>query len=308
MKFILKILLICVISTALNAKNSSNSYTIALTNIYSKEDYSQNNFKTLSSPVIFYPAFTLISKDYFSNKKYLVSNSNEDMFIEPEIFTSDYLLTRSNKKSFSKTDLTHNSPPVSKNNTANLTTKQSAFPDYSYNISRLWNSFRGDDFGRHFAVGSKIWGGIGLGMMATLMAVPRTVTKWKGDYVQDAISNLGRAYTQPPVWDQDHWQLNYVGHPYAGGLYYNTIRAQGGNPFQSLLFSTFISTAWEYLLEATAEQPSIQDLFVTPLVGSAIGELSHQATLKMKKNGYTITEKVVVTIINPMYVLLNGYH
>jgi hypothetical protein len=294
----------------LNAKNSSDSYTLTLNKSYSKDNYSQKYLTTFSPPVFIFPTFTPINvnEKYFLNNNYLVSISNDNLFIEPEIFVSDYLLIKRNKKIFSKIDLPYPVQDISEQNTANLTKGQTAFPEYSYRISQFRKPFNEDNFGEYFKAGCKIWGGIGLGMMATLMAVPRTVTKWEGDYIQDAISNLGRAYTQPPVWDQDHWQLNYVGHPYAGGLYYNTIRAQGGNPFQSLLFSTCISSAWEYLLEATAEQPSIQDLFVTPLVGSAIGELSHQATLKMQKNGYTIVEKVVVTIINPMYVLLNGYH
>ena len=155
--------------------------------------------------------------------------------------------------------------------------------------------------------GTKVWGGIGIGMVGTLMLMPRSVTKWEEGYIDDAMSNLNRAFTEPPVWDEDHWEINYIGHPYAGSLYYNTIRAQGGSMFNSFLFSAFISTGWEYVYEGVAEQPSIQDLIVTPVAGAVLGELIHQATLGMKKNGFNILEGAFVTLFNPMYVILNGY-
>ncbi len=155
--------------------------------------------------------------------------------------------------------------------------------------------------------GSKIWGGTFVGMFGVLMLMPRSVTKWEEGYIDDAISNLDRAFSEPPVWDEDHWEINYIGHPYAGSLYYNTIRAQGGSMLSSFLFSAFVSTGWEYVYEGVAEQPSIQDLFVTPVAGAILGELIHQATLGMKKNGYSIFEAAFVTIFNPMHVIMNGY-
>lgn len=155
--------------------------------------------------------------------------------------------------------------------------------------------------------GSKVWGGAFVGMFGVLMLMPRSVTKWEEGYIDDAISNLNRAFSEPPVWDEDHWEINYIGHPYAGSLYYNTIRSQGGSMLSSFLFSAFISTGWEYVYEGVAEQPSIQDLFVTPVAGAVLGEIIHQATLGMKKNGYSIFEAAFVTIFNPMHVIINGY-
>ena len=155
--------------------------------------------------------------------------------------------------------------------------------------------------------GTKIWGGIGFGMVGVLMLMPKSVTKWQDGYIDDAMSNLNRAFSEPPVMDEDHWEINYIGHPYAGSLFYNTIRAQGGTVFHSFLFSTFASTSWEYLYEGAAEQPSIQDLIVTPIAGAVLGELIHQATIGMKRNGFSVFEAAFVTVFNPMYVILNGY-
>jgi len=42
-------------------------------------------------------------------------------------------------------------------------------------------------------------------------------------------------------------------------------------------------------------------------VGSILGEAIFLATQEMRKGGFTTTEKIVVTVINPMYVFQNGY-
>jgi hypothetical protein len=42
-------------------------------------------------------------------------------------------------------------------------------------------------------------------------------------------------------------------------------------------------------------------------VGSILGELVFQATQAMRKDGFTKAEKIMVTLINPLYVLQNGY-
>lgn len=143
--------------------------------------------------------------------------------------------------------------------------------------------------------------------MGTLLLLPKSITKWDDNFLEKAKSNYKRAWSSAPVWDKDEWAINYIGHPYAGALYYNALRSQNASPLASFVFSTAQSIIWEYGIEAVAEQPSIQDLLFTSTVGSVLGELAHKATLKMRKNGMTGFEKVVVTIINPSWVLNNGY-
>jgi len=76
---------------------------------------------------------------------------------------------------------------------------------------------------------------------------------------------------------------------------------------ESFIFSAIQSCLWEYVFEAVAEQPSIQDLIITPVVGAPLGELIHYGTLKMKENGFSLLEKILVTILNPAFVVNNGY-
>jgi hypothetical protein len=152
-----------------------------------------------------------------------------------------------------------------------------------------------------------IVGGVEVLGMGTLLLLPKSITKWEGDFLAKAKNNYKRAWSSAPVWDKDEWAINYIGHPYAGAVYYNALRSQNASPLASFLFSTAQSVIWEYGIEAAAEQPSIQDLLFTSTIGSALGELAHKATLKMRKGGMTFGEKVIITIINPSYLLNNGY-
>ncbi len=161
--------------------------------------------------------------------------------------------------------------------------------------------------GKKLLAAEAVVGGMELAGMGILISLPKSITKWEDDWMDDAKSNLKRAWTKPPVWDKDEWAINYIGHPLAGAAYYNMLRSQGGSRLQSFLFSTVQSTLWEYVIEGIAEQPSIQDLFITPVVGSLIGELAHWGTERMRRNGFTFGEKVLVTVINPSYVINNGF-
>lgn len=143
--------------------------------------------------------------------------------------------------------------------------------------------------------------------VGVLLVLPSSITKWPPNPYQDAIKHWKRAYTTPPVLDKDDWLVN-AGHPYAGAIYYNLVRSQGATMLQSFLYSTFQSVWWEYGLEAGAEQPSITDLLTTSPIGSIVGELTHRATLRMAQDGFnSFGEKALVLILNPSYVLNNGF-
>ena len=160
--------------------------------------------------------------------------------------------------------------------------------------------------GGRFVRGAVFLGGLNLAVFGILLALPKSITRWEDGFVENGIRNLGRAWSQPPAWDEDHWLHNYVGHPYGGSVYYNAIRSQGGNPFESFIFSAFASTCWEYVFEAMAERPSTQDLLITPIVGSLLGELVHQVTMLMKSDGTTFPEAVLIILLNPIHVLFSG--
>lgn len=139
-----------------------------------------------------------------------------------------------------------------------------------------------------------------------LMLMPPERSGWPEDRFGSMGHNLRRAYTSPPVFDSDGWYLNYLAHPYAGMAYYNAVRSQRATILQSSLFTVGHVLLWEYVLEATMEQPSIQDLIVTPVAGIILGELAHRATMALGRNGFLWYEMIPVIIINPMFVINNG--
>ena len=163
---------------------------------------------------------------------------------------------------------------------------------------------------------NKFWRGMGysviynVNMGLLLMALPDDITQWHAvdKFKIPVIRNqYKKSFTSSPVIDNDLWVVDYIGHPYQGSFYFNSIRSQGGTFLQSSLYNVFQSTVWEYIWEGGLEQPSIQDLIVTPIVGSLLGELTHQATLSMRKNGFKWYEIVAVCLINPTYAINNGF-
>jgi hypothetical protein len=152
--------------------------------------------------------------------------------------------------------------------------------------------------------------GFGL-FLAILFFSPVQATKWDHKFGRELMEHAGtrfkEAWTSPPVWDKDKLFTNYVSHPYAGSFYYNTIRIKGRPAAASFRFSVFSSTLWEYVPEAFFEQPSIQDLIITPIAGSIGGEAVHRLTLSLSTHGFTFWEKVLVFILNPAYVLNHGF-
>lgn len=162
-------------------------------------------------------------------------------------------------------------------------------------------------FGRKLLQGTGLSWGYQSIALSILYASPKSFSGWEKPSAALYRKNLKRAFTHPPVVDHDPWYVNYVGHPYQGAAYFNSYRSQGAQFWQAGLLSVAHSCIWEYLLEGGNEQPSIQDLIVTPIVGSLLGEGIHQATMAMSRNGFKWYEGIFVSIFNPMYAINNGF-
>lgn len=117
--------------------------------------------------------------------------------------------------------------------------------------------------------------------------------------------------TQGPEWDHDKFLFNYVLHPYAGAVYFMSARSCGFGFWQSMLYSTIISTVgWEFGIEAFMERPSYQDLFITPIVGSCVGELFYRVKRTIVSHDYTlggskVLGNIVVFLVDPLNEVLN---
>lgn len=130
--------------------------------------------------------------------------------------------------------------------------------------------------------------GLSVATVGFMTLLPESVTKW--DSEDSGFSNLGDKWLDNvkdgPTWDRDEHYLNYIMHPYFGGVYYTAARHSGFDEFESFVYSFTMSTFfWEYGVEAFAEIPSWQDLFITPFFGAVVGELMLEKEQDITANG-----------------------
>ncbi|HAS6347712.1 TPA: DUF3943 domain-containing protein [Vibrio vulnificus] len=130
--------------------------------------------------------------------------------------------------------------------------------------------------------------GLSVATVGLMTLLPESITKW--DDEARNLSNLGSKWkdnvSDGPIWDRDEHFLNYVMHPYFGGVYYTAARHAGYNEFESFLYSSVMSAFfWEYGVEAFAEIPSWQDLFITPFFGAVVGEIMLETEQNIIANG-----------------------
>ena len=92
-----------------------------------------------------------------------------------------------------------------------------------------------------------------------------------------------------------------------------TARRSGFTVLESFGYSTIMSTFfWEYGIEAFAEIPSIQDLIITPVVGSVLGEGFFYAKKSILKHDKKVLQSRFLGIstlflIDPFNTILDGF-
>lgn len=129
-----------------------------------------------------------------------------------------------------------------------------------------------------------------VGTIAFLYVMPESFSKWPQEKKDLSPNKLWERYDDSisggPVWDHDEPEVNYLGHPYFGAAYYTHAMSKNFTRLESLSYSFMMSTCvYEYGLEAFFEDPSIQDLFVTPLAGALFGEAFITMSDGIRSNG-----------------------
>ncbi|MBQ6279404.1 MAG: DUF3943 domain-containing protein [Muribaculaceae bacterium] len=131
----------------------------------------------------------------------------------------------------------------------------------------------------------------GVAALGILELLPENATAWNKEELHKTpfFKRWWMHVKKGAVWDRDNWVFNYVLHPYGGAAYYMSARSQGLNALQSSLYSFGVSTFfWEYGIEAFMEYPSVQDLIITPVVGSIIGEQFYKIKRHIVANNYRL--------------------
>lgn len=163
-------------------------------------------------------------------------------------------------------------------------------------------------------INTAVLAGAFVSTLFVLECLPEDATSWNRAALQQHPFYerwFKNVFKRGPEWDHDNPIFNYVLHPYAGAAYFMAARSCGFNYFQSLLYSACISTiGWEYGIEACMERPSIQDLFITPLVGSLMGEMFYRLKRHIVGHDYTlfgsrIIGNIVVFLIDPVNEVVN---
>jgi hypothetical protein len=101
----------------------------------------------------------------------------------------------------------------------------SSFYDNPYKVS-LFYATHGEDSDRLLQHTYTVFG-LGLGVLGVLYALPESVTKWNKEDANDISTKWKNNVSRGPVWDRDDPVLNFIGHPYFGGVFYQSARKSG---------------------------------------------------------------------------------
>lgn len=78
-------------------------------------------------------------------------------------------------------------------------------------------------------------------------------------------------YMLRPHFDKDSFDYNIFKHTLTGNYYYLWYRSRGYEEGDSLVWSFLSSLAFEFTIETATERPSWQDMYQTPVFGTAMG-------------------------------------
>jgi hypothetical protein len=104
-----------------------------------------------------------------------------------------------------------------------------------------------------------------------------------------------------PEWDPDGFGVNFIGHPYAGSIYFNTARSNGYSYWGSFPFAVEGSLVWEYLGENT--RPSYNDFINTPISGAFLGEVFYRLSSNIlddrTRGAGRVWRELIAAIVDP---------
>jgi len=115
-------------------------------------------------------------------------------------------------------------------------------------------------------------------------------------------------WTTAPTWDDDSFFYNGVLHPWVGSEYYLAARNRDWNIWGSLAYSAALSTFYEYVAENLIQQPSANDLLVTPLAGALLGEARFALKRKIRRHPQSVPgARFWIILLDPVDVSIGGY-
>jgi len=141
-----------------------------------------------------------------------------------------------------------------------------------------------------------------------LYVMPESVSGWTDEQKSNyGFSDWWNNVTNPGC-DSDDFFINYVTHPYWGAAYYVRASERGYDSRGAFWYAVLLSSLYEFGAEALFEEPSVQDLIVTPTVGSLVGHyfmgVRNNVRAQSASNGYRTTgQKWVMVLTDPLGAL-----
>lgn len=141
--------------------------------------------------------------------------------------------------------------------------------------------------------------------IGVLYVMPESVSGWSDEQRDDYSLSEWWDNVQRPTMDEDDFVINYVLHPYWGAAYYVRARERGLSKNKAFWYSAALSATYEFGAEALFEQPSIQDLIVTPVGGMLVGNwfirVRERAQQRARARGYeTTAERWALRLTDPL--------
>jgi hypothetical protein len=91
-----------------------------------------------------------------------------------------------------------------------------------------------------------------------------------------------RNFKEGWTWDDNHFAINFFGHPVQGMFYYQAARSTGYGFYSSFFYTLIGSYTWEMFAER--EYPSANDLITTSVGGSIYGEVFFRLSQRLLAN------------------------
>lgn len=148
--------------------------------------------------------------------------------------------------------------------------------------------------------------GYQVAVIGLLYLMPESVSGWSDESKEEYSVQDWRDNVSNPHRDSDSNFINYVLHPYWGATYYVRGQQRGLDRSGSFWYSAMLATLYEFGLEALFEQPSYQDLWTTPVLGSLLGEfwfMPLRQRIRARSGPLDWTDKTLLAITDPLGVV-----
>jgi hypothetical protein len=183
---------------------------------------------------------------------------------------------------------------------------EDAQQDYAYDLlSHEYRDRAGLKRDTYYFLGYQV---VSIGILYIL---PENMSGWSDEQKEEYSLSRWWYNVRHPTWDSDDFFINYITHPYWGAAYFVRARERGYTNRESFWYSAMLSAMYEFGAEALFEQPSIQDLIVTPVLGSLLGRyfmsVRENTEIGAIERGYETTKDEWILGLTDPLGFMNSY-